>query len=158
MKKLLNYALIAVASSGIAQTTWNLDPSHSKVQFSVTHMMISETEGNFKVFSGKAITSKDDFSDASIDFTADVNSGYLINTSTSAITVLLPPTPPIGSKFSYIDLVGTFNTNNFTIDPNGNNFYGTMQQYLASSLNESGTLIYTGATYGWKFLEISPSI
>src|SRR5690606_12517230 len=56
------------------QTTWDIDKSHSKVKFGVTHMMISETTGEFKVFDGKFTASKEDFSDPTIDFTVDVSS------------------------------------------------------------------------------------
>ncbi len=68
-------ALILLALNSNAQTNWKLDGSHSKLGFAVTHMMVSETEGKFKVYDGK-ISSKTetDFTNASIDFTADVNS------------------------------------------------------------------------------------
>lgn len=66
------------ATTGIAtqaQVKWNIDNAHSKVGFTVTHMMISETEGYFKMYGGE-VTSKSetDFTDATITFTADVNS------------------------------------------------------------------------------------
>ena len=57
-----------------AQTKWNIDPSHSMVRFSVTHLMVSETNGQFKLFDGKITTSKEDFTDANIEFSIDVNS------------------------------------------------------------------------------------
>lgn len=58
-----------------AQVKWNIDNSHSKVGFTVTHMMISEVDGYFKMYGGE-VTSKSetDFTDATITFTADVNS------------------------------------------------------------------------------------
>lgn len=64
-----------------AQTQWGLDAAHSKITFNVSHMMISETEGYFKTFSGQLTAPKEDFSDASIDFTIDVAS---INTDNEA--------------------------------------------------------------------------
>lgn len=57
-----------------AATKWDLDKSHSSVSFSVSHMVVSETEGNFKLFDGTMENSKADFSDAKINFTIDVNS------------------------------------------------------------------------------------
>ncbi len=75
MKKTL---LIIVAGlttlASTAQTTWVVDPSHSKVNFTVDHLVISEVDGTFKSFDGKIITSKDDFADAKISFTIDVKS------------------------------------------------------------------------------------
>jgi polyisoprenoid-binding protein YceI len=61
-----------------AQTTWKVDRSHSVVKFVVTHNVVSEVEGTFKVFDGTIKTSKEDFTDAQIDFTISVES---INTN-----------------------------------------------------------------------------
>jgi polyisoprenoid-binding protein YceI len=57
-----------------APTKWALDKSHSNVKFSVTHMVVTEMEGSFKLFDGTMEHSKDDFSDAKIDFSVDVSS------------------------------------------------------------------------------------
>ena len=77
MKKQL-FALamaIMVTTTGIvAQTTWTLDKVHSNVKFTVSHMVVSEVEGSFKMFDGSLVASKDDLSDAVINFTVDVAS------------------------------------------------------------------------------------
>ncbi|GAO42412.1 YceI family protein [Flavihumibacter petaseus] len=57
-----------------AQTKWKLDKAHSTVRFSVTHMVVSEAEGSFKVWDGTVENTKPDFSDAKIAFSVDVNS------------------------------------------------------------------------------------
>jgi polyisoprenoid-binding protein YceI len=77
MKKLILSA--GILAGGIAQTNaqtnWKIDVAHSKLGFSVTHMMVSETEGKFKIYEGKVSSKSDlDFTDANIDFVADVNS------------------------------------------------------------------------------------
>jgi polyisoprenoid-binding protein YceI len=76
MLKLRIVALFVLVSfiSLNAQTKWSIDRSHSKVQFSVTHLIISEVTGQFKSFDGNIEASNDDFTDAKIDFTVDVNS------------------------------------------------------------------------------------
>lgn len=53
---------------------WVIDKSHSNVKFSVTHLVVSEVEGSFKMFDGNMENTKTDFSDAKINFTVDVNS------------------------------------------------------------------------------------
>ncbi|KUO68971.1 MAG: hypothetical protein APF83_02190 [Lutibacter sp. BRH_c52] len=74
MKKLsIVIALLSVALVQ-AQTTWNIDPSHSSIRFAVDHMVISEVEGIFSKYEGSVIATKDDFSDAKINFIVDVNS------------------------------------------------------------------------------------
>lgn len=57
-----------------AQTKWAIDKTHSGVQFSVSHLVISEVSGQFKSFDGSIEAAKDDFSDAKIDFSIDVAS------------------------------------------------------------------------------------
>jgi len=61
--------------STTAQTTkWVFDKTHSKVQFDVDHMVISEVSGQFKDYEGTVLSDKSDFSDAKIDFSIDVKS------------------------------------------------------------------------------------
>jgi len=77
MKKLILTAGIALLSTTAtkAQTNWKVDVSHSKLGFSVTHMMVSETEGKFKIYEGKVSSkTESDFTNATLDFSADVNS------------------------------------------------------------------------------------
>lgn len=52
---------------------WNLDPSHSEVQFKVKHMVISTVTGSFDNFEATAESNSDDFSDAKFEFAAHVN-------------------------------------------------------------------------------------
>jgi polyisoprenoid-binding protein YceI len=53
---------------------WSVDKAHSNVKFTVTHLVVSEVEGSFKLFDGTLENSKADLSDAKINFTVDVNS------------------------------------------------------------------------------------
>jgi polyisoprenoid-binding protein YceI len=74
MKKLnAIIAMLFVAGTVSAQTTWTVDKAHSKLGFSITHLMISEVDGLFKSFDAKITSSKEDFSDAVVELTADVN-------------------------------------------------------------------------------------
>ena len=76
MKKTNILALcLSLAFGTFAQTNWKVDNSHSKLGFSVTHMMVSETDGKFRIYEGK-VTSKSetDFTNANIDFSVDVAS------------------------------------------------------------------------------------
>ncbi len=74
MKKLIILTAAVLASyTGFSQT-WNLDKSHAKLGFTITHMMVSDVDGSFKNFDAKVTSSKPDFSDAVIELTADVNS------------------------------------------------------------------------------------
>ncbi|AQG78981.1 YceI family protein [Spirosoma montaniterrae] len=77
MKRLLVTPLVALLALPFAQAqtqTWNVDKSHAKVGFTVTHLMLSEVDGNFKTFDAKITSGKPDLSDAVFEMTADVNS------------------------------------------------------------------------------------
>jgi PKD repeat protein len=92
------------------------------------------------------------------NFVAPINTGHLVDTRSSVVAMILPQNPPIGAIIKYLDVYGSFEDNNFIIDPNGNNLYGDTENYISNSNNESGTLFYTGATQGWKFIDVSPTI
>ena len=75
MKKMI--LLSAAVLTFLAFTTvnnWNVDNAHSKLGFAITHLGISEVTGLFKTFDVKVTTSKDDFSDAVFEMSADVAS------------------------------------------------------------------------------------
>src|SRR5450631_3733077 len=55
-------------------TKWLVDPMHSEVQFKIKHLVISTVTGSFKTFSGDVTSSGNDFNNANIHFTMDVNS------------------------------------------------------------------------------------
>jgi polyisoprenoid-binding protein YceI len=55
-------------------TKWVIDPMHSEVQFKVKHLVISTVSGFFKSFNGELLTDNDDFENAEIDFTLDIDS------------------------------------------------------------------------------------
>lgn len=55
-------------------TTWLVDPTHSEIQFKVKHLMVSTVTGLFSRYEGKLEMDGDDFEDAKITFSADINS------------------------------------------------------------------------------------
>ena len=73
MKK-INFllALVLLAGASYAQSTWTVDKAHSKLGFTVTHLLVSEVDGTFNAFDAKITSSKEDFSDAVIELTADI--------------------------------------------------------------------------------------
>lgn len=79
MKKIiLSLLATAIGFAASAQSKWNVDPSHSNVKFSVSHMVISEVEGSFSGFEGTLDAPGADFNNSSINFSVNVGS---INTN-----------------------------------------------------------------------------
>src|SRR5437764_5051602 len=62
------------SSYSVLADTWTVDKAHTSVKFSIAHLVISDVDGNFKSFDGSMESSKSDFSNAKITFTAEVNS------------------------------------------------------------------------------------
>ncbi len=55
-------------------TTWKIDPAHSEINFRVKHLVVSTVRGHFDKFNATIETNKEDFSDAKIQFEADISS------------------------------------------------------------------------------------
>ena len=70
----LSLVLTLALNTAVAQTKWTVDKTHTNVKFAVTHMVVAEVEGSFKVFDGTLEHTKADFSDARVNFTVDVRS------------------------------------------------------------------------------------
>ena len=75
MKRLLVllFTLTLVGSAGKADV-WKADKVHSSVQFSVSHLVISEVVGKFKDFDATLTNEKSDFTDGAISATVSTNS------------------------------------------------------------------------------------
>ena len=74
MKKCTLSLFALLISVAVFAQKWTVDKAHSKLGFTVTHLMISEVDGNFKKFDATIVSSKDDFSDAVFELTADIAS------------------------------------------------------------------------------------
>jgi polyisoprenoid-binding protein YceI len=75
MKKLSLFAgLMMLGLLTYAQGTWSIDKVHSNVSFSVEHLVISEVTGKFGSFEGEIVSSSEDFTGSTVNFTIDVNS------------------------------------------------------------------------------------
>ena len=83
------------------------------------------------------------------DFTAISGEGYFINTTSQAITMTLPAAPALGDEVAIIDYAGTANTNNITIDRNGNLFNGVNQNITVDTARAAFKLVFTNGTQGW---------
>jgi polyisoprenoid-binding protein YceI len=74
MQKITCLALGLFMTIGVFAQTWNYDKAHSQLNFNITHLTISSIAGSFKSVSATLTSSKDDFSDAAIQLTADISS------------------------------------------------------------------------------------
>ncbi len=75
MKKgLLAIALLITTAAFATVTLWENDKAHSQLQFTVTHLGLSDVSGFFHDFDVKIHAEQEDFSDARFELTAQVAS------------------------------------------------------------------------------------
>ncbi len=76
MKTFINFVLflLFIYSSVFAQTKWTVDPFHSNIGFSISHLTISEVSGSFDTYTIDVTTDDGDFTKSQITFKGDVNS------------------------------------------------------------------------------------
>jgi polyisoprenoid-binding protein YceI len=67
-------ALLALAAPAFAQSTWEIDPGHSSIQFSVRHLMISNVRGQFGSFKGGAKVDDKNLAGTVVEATIDAAS------------------------------------------------------------------------------------
>jgi len=80
------------------------------------------------------------------------NRGYLVKTTTSAITVTLPSSPTVGDFINFeIDVTSP---NDVIIDRNGSNINSSAQD-LTANVDAAFSLIYVSSAVGWKFTPYS---
>lgn len=58
----------------MATTKWAIDPTHSEIGFKVKHMMFTNVSGKFDTYEASFTTEDDTFTNANIEFSADINS------------------------------------------------------------------------------------
>lgn len=72
------FAGLALSFTVATTSIWSLDGVHSRLGFTVKHMGISDFNGSFSNYEVKMTATKEDFSDAKVELTGDINS---INTA-----------------------------------------------------------------------------
>lgn len=72
------FAGLALSFTVATSSIWSLDGVHSRLGFTVKHMGISDFNGSFSNYEVKITATKEDFSDAKVELTGEINS---INTA-----------------------------------------------------------------------------
>ncbi len=82
-------------------------------------------------------------------FTAEVAKAYFCDTSSSAFTATLPSSASAGDEVRFLDVSGTFDTNNLTVGRNSHNIQGVASNLVVSTERAGFALVYYNATQGW---------
>jgi len=78
----------------------------------------------------------------------------LVDTSSNTCNLTLPTTPAVGSEIRFLDLKDNFDSNALTLTPGGSDkVFGAASAGTVSTEGAAFSLVYTGATDGWKLTE-----
>ena len=59
MKKIFTLLTVAlISTAAMAQSTWKVDKAHSRLQFTITHLLVSDVDGRFKDFDATIVAAK----------------------------------------------------------------------------------------------------
>lgn len=104
---------------------------------------------------GGSVTVEQDFTWETKTANFNVNSrrGYFVDTTSNTVTATLPASPTAGDDVRFIDLSGTFDTNNLTIARNGKKIQGDASDLTVATERAGLGLVFSGDTQGWLLLE-----
>ncbi len=75
MRKVLFTGVLCITGlASVAAKEWKIDPTHSRVMFTVTHMLVSEVTGRFTRFDATLKQGKEDFAGSMLDATIQTTS------------------------------------------------------------------------------------
>ena len=89
--------------------------------------------------------------DSNSPYTAVAGAQIFANTTANPIEIDLPSSPAVGDEVTVIDTRGTFNSNNLTLDRNGQPINSGTSNLVLSTAGQAITLVYVDSTRGWAF-------
>tara|TARA_R100001129_G_scaffold71686_1_gene48714 strand:- start:1506 stop:4235 length:2730 start_codon:yes stop_codon:yes gene_type:complete len=107
--------------------------------------------------SGSTAIGQLEFADADVttwqektsSFTTESNKNYFVDTASGAVTATLPSSATIGNEIRFLDVSGTFDTNNLIVARNGHNIQGDASDLTVSTERAGFALVYYNSTQGW---------
>ncbi|MAX45484.1 MAG: hypothetical protein CMB24_01650 [Euryarchaeota archaeon] len=101
-------------------------------------------------FDGVAGSSRKDWVEKTANYTASSGDALLLNSSGGAFTVTLPSSPSEDDFIDLADATGDLATNMVTLARNGSKICGAEDDLDIDIKNVGFTLVYSGATQGWR--------
>jgi hypothetical protein len=89
------------------------------------------------------------WSSKSSNFNASAGNSYYVNTTSGAVTATLPASPSQNDEIRFLDVAGTFDTNNLTVARNANKIQGSSTDLIIATERAGFSLVYYDATQGW---------
>ena len=89
--------------------------------------------------------------DSNSPYAAVAGAQIFANTTANPIEIDLPSSPAVGDEVTVIDTRGTFNSNNLTLDRNGQPINSGTSNLVLSTDGQAVTLVYVDSTRGWAY-------
>ena len=89
--------------------------------------------------------------DSNSPYAAVAGAQIFANTTANPIEIDLPSSPAVGDEVTVIDTRGTFNSNNLTLDRNGQPINSGTSNLVLNTAGQAITLVYVDSTRGWAF-------
>ena len=87
-------------------------------------------------------------------FNAEARKNYFVDTSGGAVTATLPGSGTAGDEIHFLDVSGTFDTNNLTVGRNSHKIQGATSDLTVATERAGFTLVYYNATQGWLLKDV----
>jgi hypothetical protein len=94
------------------------------------------------------------YAEATANTIATAGNKYIVDTTSSAITITLPVSATLGDEVGVMDGTGNANTNNITVDRNGHKIQGSADNLVVDVNRGAFTLVYYNTTQGWLLTEV----
>ena len=85
----------------------------------------------------------------SANFNTEIRKNYFIDTTSNTVSATLPSSATAGDEIHFLDVSGTFDTNNLTVLRNSHKIQGATSDLTVSTERAGFTLVYLNATQGW---------
>lgn len=137
---------VVTASSGAVQTAGTITTPEVLITGAVTQ----ETDATTVSYVYSAISGT--WATKNAAYTLVNRDAIFADTSAGTFTLTLPASPAANNRVRIADLAGTWGSVPLTLGRNGNKIMGLSEDYSLNVKNASVDLIYSGSTYGWRFV------
>jgi hypothetical protein len=138
--------LIVTASTGAVSTAGTITTPEVLITGAVTQ----ETDATTVAYVQSAIGGV--WATKTANYTLANRDAILANSAGGTFTLTLPVAPAVNDRIRIADLAGTWSISPVLLARNGNKIMGLSEDYSLNVRNASVDIIYTGATYGWRFI------
>jgi len=139
---------VALQAAGTTTTYTITLPSASPTRDGF--VLTADTSGNTTWEAAQSF----DYSIENSSFSSVSYGAYFVDTSSGSVTATLPSSPTLGDTIRFYDVAGSFDSNTFTVNRNGQPIMGDSSNLTVDTENAAFELVYSNATFGWRLFSV----